>query len=51
MANIKRQLQLLAPGVKAFLDVDDLDTIANLEAHVGRSQCVLVFCSRGSAAC
>jgi hypothetical protein len=40
---IKRQLQLLLPGARVFLDVDDLDAVDALEAHVGASAAVLVF--------
>ena len=47
VANIKRQLQLLLPGVRIFLDVDDLDSIDNLEKHIEASQCILVFLSKG----
>ena len=47
MANVKRQLQLLLPGIQVFLDVDDLEDIGNLEGYVGVSQSVLVFLSRG----
>jgi len=47
VAVIKRMLQLLLPGVRVFLDVDDLDEIGNLEQHVQASQCVLLFLSRG----
>ena len=42
-ATIKRQLQLLLPGVKVFLDVDDLDSIDQLEAHVEASAAVLIL--------
>ena len=38
VATIKRQLQLLAPGVSIFLDVDDLVSIELLEAEVAGSQ-------------
>ena len=47
MAIVKRQLQLLLPSIHVFLDVDDLDFIDNLEQHVGLSQSVLTFLSRG----
>ena len=43
MATIKRQLQRLLPGVRVFLDVDDLDDIANLEAHIQASAAALVY--------
>jgi len=40
---IKRQLQLLLPTIRAFLDVDDLDNVDALEAHIAASTAVLVF--------
>ena len=43
VATIKRQLQLLLPGVRVFLDVDDLDSIDALEDHVRSSHAVLVL--------
>ena len=43
VATIKRQLQLLLPGVRVFLDVDDLDSIDALEDHVRSSHVVLVL--------
>ena len=48
VATIKRQLQLLLPGVQCFLDVDDLESIDDLEAYVEASQAMLVLL--GSAA-
>ena len=47
VATIKRQLQLLLPGARIFLDVDDLQEIAKLEEYVEQSQCILIFLSRG----
>ena len=46
-ATIKRQLQLLLPGIQAFLDVDNLDEISKLEAYIEESQTVLFFLSKG----
>jgi len=46
-AAIKRQLQLHLPGIKVFLDVDDLRDIGALEEHVEESMAVVVFLSRG----
>ena len=40
---IKRQLQLLLPGVCVFLDVDNLESIDDLESEVEASQAVLVM--------
>lgn len=53
-ATIKRQLQLILPGVRVFLDIDDLDDKRKLKDYIDRSQCVLLFLSKGyffSAAC
>ena len=47
VANIKRQLRLLLPACKIFLDVDDLADIGKLEQYVLQSQCVLIFLSSG----
>tara|TARA_B100000795_G_scaffold74807_1_gene53059 strand:- start:1167 stop:3974 length:2808 start_codon:yes stop_codon:yes gene_type:complete len=43
---IKGQLQLLMPGIKVFLDVDDLQDISKLEDYIERSGSVLFFLSR-----
>ena len=43
VATIKRQLQLLLPGVQIFLDVDDLESIDHLEAYVEASAALLVL--------
>jgi len=43
VATIKRQLQLLLPGVRAFLDVDDLERIDDLERYIEASQAMLVL--------
>lgn len=53
-AVIKRQLQIMLPGVKIFLDVDDMEDTGEVEAYVKQSQCLLFFYSEGyfvSAAC
>ena len=49
VATIKRQMNLLLPGIKVFLDVDDLQDISEkaLEGYVEQSQCILIFLSRG----
>ena len=44
---IKRELKRLVPGVRVFLDVDDLKTIDKLEQHVGESALILLFLSGG----
>mgnify|MGYP002630223762 CR=1 FL=1 len=48
-AFIKRTLSLMLPGVKIFLDVDDLDSIKKLESYISQSQCILFFISKGCA--
>lgn len=47
VAVLKRQLQLMLPGVRVFLDVDDLEDIGKLEASVRESAVFLVFLSAG----
>ena len=47
VATIKRQLQLLLPGVSVFLDVDDLVEIGDLEGYIEASQCIMIFLSKG----
>ena len=42
-----RQLQLLLPGVKIWLDVDCLDDVGKLEESVQESLTAIIFCSRG----
>jgi len=43
VATIKRQLQLLLPGIQVFLDVDNLESIDQLEAYVEASTCFLLL--------
>jgi len=45
-ALIKRQLQLLLPGSKVFLDVDDLEDVSHLETHIEKS--VAMLCLLGT---
>jgi hypothetical protein len=47
VAVIKRSLASLLPGVKIFLDVDDLKDIEQLEKHIEASAVILVFLSAG----
>ena len=47
VAVIKRQLSVMLPGVKIFLDVDDLDDVSKIAEHVKASSLVLCFLSRG----
>jgi hypothetical protein len=44
---IKRQLQLLLPGVVIFLDEDDMEDIDELETYVHASGVILFFLSKG----
>ena len=46
-ATIKRQLCLVLPGVRVFLDVDDLQDTGALEEYIGGSQVVQFFVSKG----
>ena len=43
VATIKRQLQLLLPGVRVFLDVDDLESVDALEEYMRGSQAILIL--------
>jgi len=47
VATIKRQLQLLLRDVSVFLDVDDLQSIDDLELYVEQSDTMLLFLSKG----
>jgi hypothetical protein len=47
MASVKRQLLLLLPGVRCFLDVDDLEENVSLDKYVKRSLSILIFLSKG----
>mmetsp|Transcript_23187 Transcript_23187/g.71018 ORF Transcript_23187/g.71018 Transcript_23187/m.71018 type:complete len:1131 (+) Transcript_23187:1596-4988(+) len=47
VAVIKRQLSRMMPGIRIFLDVDDLEDIGRLEEYVDRTMVVLIFLSRG----
>ena len=46
-AVIKRQLCLLMPSVKIFLDVDDLADIGALEEYVDMTAVITIFASKG----
>jgi len=46
-AIIKRQLQILIPGVEVFLDVDNLEEIGELEHYVDQTSSLILFLSRG----
>ena len=42
-----RQLQLLLPGIRIWLDVVNLEDISKLELSVGDSAVVVIFLSKG----
>ena len=42
-----RQLQLLLPGVRVWLDVDSLTNVGALEESIRQSQTVIIFLSEG----
>ena len=44
--HVCRQLQLCLPGVRVFLDVDDLKDISALESSIEQSAVVLIFLSK-----
>ena len=46
-ATIKRQLNILLPGVSIFLDVDDLKDIGALEEYVEATSIIMIFVSKG----
>ena len=46
-AVIKRQLCLLLPGAKIFLDVDDLADIGALEEYIDMTAVITIFASKG----
>ena len=46
-AVIKRQLCLLLPGAKIFLDVDDLANIGALEEYIDMTAVITIFASKG----
>jgi len=46
-ATVKRQLQRMLPGISIFLDVDDMQNVADLEQYIEQSACILCFLSQG----
>jgi len=46
-AVIKRQLLLLLPCMKVFLDIDDLEDVGELERYIRQTTVILIFLSRG----
>jgi hypothetical protein len=47
IANLQRQILDLLPGARVFRDLDDLEDTSKLEEHIGDSQLVLLFLSKG----
>jgi len=47
MRNIKQLLKDMVPGIRCFLDVDDLENIEDLEKNIGETVTILVYASRG----
>ena len=47
---IKQRLLEMIPGVRIFLDVDDLEEIGDLEGYIMRSHTVLIYLSAGYSA-
>ena len=47
MQALKKELQLLVPSMRVFLDVENLSSISALEDLITRSETVLVFLSTG----
>ena len=46
-ATIKRQLRILVPSASVFLDVDDLQSIDELEEYISRSAMIMIFVTKG----
>ena len=46
-ATIKRQLRILVPSASVFLDVDDLQSIDELEEYISRSAMIMIFITKG----
>ena len=47
MQALKKELQLLLPSIRIFLDVENLRGIDELELEISRSDSVLIFLSAG----
>jgi hypothetical protein len=47
MQALKKELQLLVPSIRVFLDVENMTSIGSLEDLVANSETVLVFLSTG----
>ena len=50
-ATIKAMLTLMLPDCRVFLDVDNLKSIASLEAHIAESDVVCIFLTRRLSPC
>jgi len=46
VATIKRQLQRMLPGVRVFLDVDDLNDVSKLETYIQQTNSMLLFLTK-----
>ena len=44
---IKQLLMEVLPGIRVFLDVDDLKDVSKIEEYVDQTRTIIVFCSRG----
>ena len=50
-ATIKALITLMLPDCRVFLDVDNLKSIASLEAHIAESDVVCIFLTRRLSPC
>ena len=46
-ALLKRQLVMLCPLMRIFLDVDDLQSIGDLEHYIDQTACIVCVLSKG----
>ena len=47
MLAVKKELQLLVPGIRIFLDIEDLAGVGGLESEIEGTDMHLIFLSRG----
>jgi hypothetical protein len=47
MQALKKELGLLVPSLKVFLDIENLSSVADLELAIENSEVVLIFLSKG----
>ena len=43
---IKLRMQEMIPGVRVFLDVDNLESVDAIESYIDQSEVVLIYCSQ-----